>query len=119
MAFLYQKVILLESKQSFWHLKKQKQKQMLCQRWRTKSNHKEPLEKTLNEGHLPDKWLVIFRNVSEGLRKCCRMKEIEEMQLNTRLSQDYDSHHFDVEESETKIGEASTAQRSLSGSNPV
>lgn len=92
---------------------------MLCQRWRTKSNHKEPLEKTLNEGHLPDKWLVIFRNVSEGLRKCCRMKEIEEMQLNTRLSQDYDSYHFDVEESETKIGEASTAQRSLSGSNPV
>lgn len=47
------------------------------------------------------------------------MKEIEEMQLNTRLSQDYDLHHFDVEESETGIGEASTAQRSLSDSKLV
>lgn len=82
---------------------------MFCQRWKTKSNHKEPLEKILNEGHLQDKWPVIFRNVSEGLRKCCRIKDIKEMQLNARLSQDYDLHQFDVEGSETRKGEASTA----------
>lgn len=79
-----------------------KKRQKLCQRWETKSNHKEPLEKTLNEGYLQDKWPVIFRNVSKGLRKCCRMKEIKEMQLSARLSQDYDLHHFDVEGSETE-----------------